>query len=161
MVRRVPTEADRVEALRRLLSGLAAGSDVHELAVALVDLHPKNNTFPGEVFMGLAADVLEAVGATRDEPIAYEGLREAYLPECEFRGRENRKIQFAVLTSAAVRGGFEPDLLDEVIWWPNDDYWRYALCAAVGLIRAAADRRGVSVSHLVQQLAELHGVELT
>ena len=96
---RVPTEADRVEALRRLLSGLAAGSDVHELTVALVDLHPRNNTFPGEVFMGLAADLTEVVGATRGELIAYEGLREAYLPECEFRGRENRKIQFAIPTT--------------------------------------------------------------
>ena len=161
MARRRPTEEDRLEALRRLLSGLAEGADAHELTMSMADLHPKNNTFPGEVFMGLAADAVEAAGATRDGPIPYEGLRERYLPECKFRGRENRKIQFAILTSAAVRGGLEPDLLDEVSWWRDDDYWRYALYAAVALIRAAADRQGVSVVPLVQKLAEHHGVAVT
>ena len=161
MARRRPSEEDRLEAIRRLLSGLADGADVHELAAFIADLHPKNNTFPGEVFMGLAADALEAAGATRHEPITYEGLRETYLPECEFRGRENRKIQFAILTSAAVRGGLEPDLLDEVEWWRNDDYWRYALYAAVALIRVAAARQSGSVARLVQQLSEQHGVALT
>lgn len=161
MARRRPTEEDRLEALRRLLTGLAEGADAHELTMSMADLHPKNNTFPGEVFMGLAADALEAAGATRHGPLPYEGLRERYLPECEFRGRENRKIQFAILTSAAVRGGLEPDLLDEVVWWRNDDYWRYALYAAVALIRSAAERQGDSIVPLVQQLADHHGVSLT
>ena len=60
-----------------------------------------------------------------------------------------------------MRGGLEPDLLDEVIWWQTDDYWRYALYGAVALIRAGADRQGVTVARLVEQLAELHGVALT
>ncbi len=161
MAQRRPTEGDRLEAPRRLLSGLAGGADVHELAASIADLHPKNNTFPGEVFMGLAADALEVAGVTRDNPIAYEGLRETYLPECEFRGRENRKVQYAILTSAAVQGGLEPDLLDEVVWWQNDDYWRYALYATVAVIRASAERQGVPVVRLVEQLAERHGVALT
>lgn len=161
MARKSPTEDDRLEALRRLLTGLAGGGDVFELAESVSDLHPKNNTFPGEVFMRLAADVLEVADTSRDNPIPYEGLRETYLPECEFRGRKNRKIQYTILTSASVRGGLEPDLLDEVIWWQTDDYWRYALYGAVALIRACADRQGVTVAPLVEQLAELHGVALT
>jgi hypothetical protein len=161
MAQRRPTEDDRLEAIRRLLSGLAGGADVHELTAFIADLHPKNNTFPGEVFMGLAADALEVAGATREKPITYEGLRETYLPECEFRGRENRKVQYAILTSAAVRGGLEPDLLDEVVWWQNDDYWRYALYATVAIIRASAERQGVSVVRLVEQLIERHGVALS
>ena len=160
MARKRPTEEDRVEALRRLLAGLAGDADVFELTAAIADLHPKNDTFPGEVFMHLAADALEITDVTQDDPIPYEGLRVTYLAECGFRGRDNRKIQYAVLTSAAVRGGLEPDLLDEVIWWHTDDYWRYALYAAVALIRASADRQGVSVAQLVEQLAERHGVAL-
>jgi hypothetical protein len=144
-----------------LLSGLNAGGDVFELAASIADLHPKNNTFPGEVFMDLAADVFEIVDATRDDPIAYEGLRETYLPECEFRGRDNRRIQYAILTSASVRGGLEPDLLDEVVWWRDDDYWRYALYAAVALIRAGAERQGATVAQMVEQLAARCGVTLT
>jgi hypothetical protein len=161
MAARRPTEEDRLEAIRRLLCGLAGGADVHELTASIADLHPKNNTFPGEVFMGLAADVIEIAGVTRDRPIAHEGFRDTYLPECEFRGRENRKAQFAILTSAVVRGGLEPDLLDEVVWWQNDDYWRYALYATVAMIRASAERQGVSVVRLVEQLAKRHGVALT
>jgi hypothetical protein len=60
-----------------------------------------------------------------------------------------------------VKGGLEPDVLDEVVWWRNDDYWRYALYAAVALIRAAAGRQDVSVLRVVQQLADHHGVALT
>ena len=110
--------------------------------------------------MGLAADTLELVGVTRQEAIGYEGLRETFLPECTFRGRENRKIQYALLTAAALRGGLEPDLLDEVIWWNSDDYWRYALFAAVALIRSGAQRQGVPVARMVEQLAERHDVAL-
>lgn len=58
-------------------------------------------------------------GFSRDASIPYEGLWETHLPECQFRGRENRKIQYAILTSAALRAGLEPDLLDEVVWWHN------------------------------------------
>lgn len=161
MARKRPTEEDRVEALRRVLSGLVDGADVFELAASVADLHPKNDTFPGEVFMGLAADAMDIAGATREDPIRYEGLRETHLSECEFRGRNNRKIQYAVLTSASVRGGLEPDLLDEVMWWQADDYWQYALYGAVALIRAGAERLGVPVAHLATQLAEQHHVALT
>ena len=160
MARQGPTEEDRDEALRRLLSGLVAGDDVFELAASVADLHPKYNTFPGEVFMDLAADALESADATRNEPIPYEGLRETYLPECEFRGRDNRRIRYAIFASAAVRGGLEPDLLDEVTWWRADDYWRYALFAAVALIRAGAERQGVTIGQMVEQLADRTGVTL-
>ena len=98
VVRKAPTDEDRLEAQRRLLVGLAAGVDVFDLSDALLDLHPRNDTFPGEVFMRLGADTLAIAGFTRDEPLPYGGLRETYLSECEFKGRENRKIQFALLS---------------------------------------------------------------
>jgi hypothetical protein len=89
---------------------LAGSADVFELTDSVADLHLKNNTFPGEVFMAVAADALEIANVTRGDPVRYNGLCKAYLPECQFRGRENRKIQYALLTSASVRGGLEPDL---------------------------------------------------
>jgi hypothetical protein len=54
-----PTDQDRAEAIRRLVSGLARGDDVSQLAAAVEDLHPRNNTFPGEAFMYLSADALD------------------------------------------------------------------------------------------------------
>lgn len=159
MARR-PTEEDRIEAIRRLLSGLEADADAHDLASAVADLHPKNNTFPGEVFMRLAADAFDVAGVSRDDAIPYEGMRETYLPECEFRGRENRKIQYAVLTSAAWRAGLEPDLLDEVVWWHTDDYWLYALFATVAVIRACSARLDIPVAEFTKRLAGVHGLDV-
>jgi len=64
-------------------------------------------------------------------------MRERFLPEFPARGRHRRKLQYAVLAAAALHGGVAPDLLDEVAWWQADDFWQYALLAAVIDIRAA------------------------
>lgn len=56
------------------------------------------------------------------------------------------------MAAAALRGGTEPDLLDEVAWWQTDDFWQYALYAAVAFIRLAADRVGVPVSQVCRDL---------
>jgi hypothetical protein len=46
-------------ARRGLLEGLARDADIFEVLSALAPLHPRNDTFPGEVFLHLAADALE------------------------------------------------------------------------------------------------------
>jgi hypothetical protein len=111
-----------------------------DLVTELAPLHPRNNTFPGEVFLGLAADALDWCGASRADPLALEGLRERFLPESRFRGRQHKKFQYAVLAAAALHGGTQPDLLDEIVWWQTDDFWQYALFAGVAYIRGAASR---------------------
>jgi hypothetical protein len=158
MARRKITDDDHREAVQRLLVGLATGQDVFELSAAVADLHPKNDTFPGEAFLHLAAEILRDTVAADAGPIEYEGLRERHLEEVQFRGKDNRRIQYAVLCAGAIAGGLEPDLLDEVVWWGTDDFWHYGLLAAVALIRASADRRGVSVDQVVAELADRHGV---
>ena len=60
----------------------------------------------------------------------------------------------AVLAAAALHGGTEPDPLDGVAWWQTDDFWQYALFAAVAYIRAAASRAGVPVRQACQDLAQ-------
>jgi len=74
-----------------------------------------------------------------------EGLRQRFLPEAAFRGRQNAKLQYAVLAAAAVHGGTDPELLDEVASWPADDFWQYAMYAAVACIRVAASRLRLGV----------------
>ncbi len=99
---------------RMLLDGLARDADIFEVPGALASLHPRYDTFPGEVFLTLAADALEWCRASPADPLPLEGLREGFLPECTFRGRQNAKLQYAVLAAAAAHGGTEPDLPDEV-----------------------------------------------
>jgi hypothetical protein len=155
--RKRPTPKDATTARRALLDGLARDADLFEVLSGLEPLHPRNDTFPGEVFLHLAADVLEWCGASRAEPLPLEGLRERFLPEATFRGRQNAKLQYAVLAAAAVHGGTEPDLLDEVASWQADDFWQYAMYAAVAYIRAAASRAGVPVRQACRDLDEHPG----
>ena len=115
-------------------------ADIFELVSELAPLHPRANTFPGEVFLNLVGDALDWCGASRADPLSSEGLRDRFLPERIFRGRQNSKFRYAVLAAAALHGGTEPDLLEEVVWWQTDDFWQYASFAALAYIRAAASR---------------------
>jgi hypothetical protein len=155
--RKRPTAEDAVTARRVLLDVLARDADIFQLATDLAPLHPRDDTFPGEVFLHLAADALDWCGASRADPLPLEGLRERFLPETAFRGRQNAKLRYAVLAAAALRGGTEPDLLDEIAWWQTDDFWQYALFAAVAYIRAAASRAGVPVRQACRDLGERPG----
>ena len=155
--RKRPTPEDAVTARRVLLDGLARDGDIFELVSELAPLHPRDNTFPGEVFLRLAADALDWCGASRADPLPLEGLRGRFLPECTFRGRQDKKLQYAVLAAAALHGGTNPDLLDEVAWWQTGDFWQYALFGAVAYIRAAASRAGVPARQACQDLAQRSG----
>ena len=155
--RKRPTPQDAATARRILLDGLSRDGEVAELVGEMAPLHPRNDTFPGEVFLHVAADALDWCGASRADPLALEGMRERFLPECAFRGRQNHKLQFAILAAAALRGGTAPDLLEEVAWWQTDDFWQYALFAAVAYIRAAASRAGVPVRQACQDLGQRPG----
>jgi hypothetical protein len=109
--RKRPVPEDTVTARQTLLDRLARDADILELLSELAPLHPRDNTFPGEVFLHVAADALDWCRASRADPLPLEGLRERFLPECTFRGRQNTKLQYAVLAAAALYGGTEPDLL--------------------------------------------------
>jgi hypothetical protein len=155
--RKRPAPDDAMTARHALLDGLARDADIFEVLSELAPLHPHNDTFPGEVFLDLAADALEWCGASRAEPLPLEELRGRFLPECAFRGRQNAKFQYAVLAAAGTHGGTEPDLLDDVALWEADDFWQYAMYAAVAYIRAAASRAGVPVRQACQDLDERPG----
>lgn len=140
---------------------MARGDDLEDLARDAYELHPKDNTFPAEVYLRLATGALQLAGAEPENPIAQEGLFARHLPEARFKGRENSKARFALLAAAAAAGGLEVDLLDEVAWWGTDDLWDYALCATVALIRAGAERAGTPVAAFVERLAQRSGIDLT
>jgi hypothetical protein len=155
--RKRPTPEDTATARRALLDGLARDAGTSELVTELVPLHPRDNTLPGEVFLHVAADALTWYGASRADPLPLEEIRERFLPERTFRGRQNSKLQYAMLAAAALHGETEPDLLDEVVWWQTDDFWQHALFAAVAYIRAAASRAGVPVRQACHDLAQRPG----
>jgi hypothetical protein len=156
-----PTPEDRVEAIRAALEGISAGTDPVELAGRLAYLHPERDTFPGEVFLGLAADALGVAGASRGEPVEYAGIRERYLPEIGFRGRtQHHRSHYALHAVAMIQAGLAPDLLDEVSWWDTNDLWVWSLYALIIYTRIAAERTGHSLSLVCTQIATLHSIDL-
>src|SRR3954469_8701958 len=78
--RRVPTAEDRAKAIRIGLSGIASALEVATILTRLEPLHLPHDTFPGEVFLDLAADAIEASGASRPAPIEFAGIREKVSP---------------------------------------------------------------------------------
>ena len=152
MARSRPTPEEAQAATERLLQAVETGTDIFEALDDIRPLHPRNNTFPGEVFLALAAVALAEGGVSPDRPIDAEGLVEAYLPECEFRGRDSRKMRYAVLAAAAIHGGVQVDLLEEVAYWASDDFWSYAGLAAAAWIRSVARDRGMPLEELCRRL---------
>jgi hypothetical protein len=150
--RRRPTPQEANQAVVSLLGAVQTGADIFDALDEIRPLHPKNNTFPGEVFVRLGADALSEGRVNRDRPIKEEELVEQYLPECQFKGRENHKIRYAVMAAAATHGGVNVDLLEEVAYWGTDDFWSYAAFAAVAWIRAVADQRCIDLARLCGQL---------
>jgi hypothetical protein len=127
-----------------------------------VPLHPKHNTFPGELFLELGADALELAKVSRQAPLDYAGLFDRFLPECSFRGRsQNERRHYALRAVAMIHGGVQPDLLDDTYWWGDiEDFWMYAFFALVIVVRATGERRGVPVATVAADLAAGRGVIL-
>ena len=92
--------------------------------------------------------------------LEYEGLREKYLPEIEFRGKiSHRNSQYARYAAAALRGGVLADLYADAGWW-RGDLWQYALYAVVAYVRASAERRGNTVADVARALADAREVSI-
>jgi hypothetical protein len=156
VAKRRPTSEDARKAVKLLTGAVETDSDIFDALDEIRPLHPKNNTFPGEVFLRAAADALLIGDVSREHPMSTERLVDRYLPECRFRGRDTRKIRFALLSVAATHGGIEVDLLGEVAYWETDDFWSYAGFAAIAWLRAVSDQRGVALADLCQRVRDRH-----
>ena len=154
--KRRPSPDDARAAVGLLLGAIETGGDIYDALDQVRPLHPNDNTFPGEVFMHVAAEALELGGVSAERPMSSEGLVERYLPECRFRGRDASKLRYALLAAAATHGGGEVELIDEVANWGADDFWSYAGLAAVARARAVADQRVLPLAELCRQLRAQH-----
>ncbi len=156
-----PTDDDYEKATRLGLLGLMADQDADSIMQQLLALHPRNNTFPAEVLLELAAEAIEESGASPADSIQYEGVRDRHLPEYQFRGKsQQHKSHYALMAAAMIRAGVYPDLLDEAYGWGIDDMWEYAFYALVLYGRVAAERTGRSVEDVGLGLAVRRGIEL-
>jgi len=158
-----PSDEDYDRAARLGLLGLTAGeeADVDSILEQLAAMHSRNNTFPAEVLLELAAEAIEESGASPADPIQYEGMRARHLPEYHFRGKyQQHKSHYALMAAAMIRAGVYPDLLDEADGWGIEDMWTYAFYALVLYGRVAAERTGRSLEDIAAALAERRYIDL-
>lgn len=163
MTRRAQVDPDVLhrEAQVAALTVLGRFEEPSELMVAVSPYHRPGSFTPDVAMLELAVSALDLACPPGAEPLAYEGLRERYLPEVRFRGRvEHRNSQYALYAAACMRGGVQPDLLDDAGWW-NTPLWTYAVHALLIYARAAAERQGLELGQVAERLAEAHGIDVT
>jgi hypothetical protein len=159
--RKQPTTEDRIDAVRISLSGLASGGDIGPILEKLQVLHIQHDTFPAEELLELASDAIDESGATTGDPIDFEKIRDRFLPEHRFSGKnQHYKSKYAISAAAMIHGGVYPDLLDDAAWWQTDDLWIYSFFALLTFIRAAAERTGRSVEQVARSIADHRMVRL-
>jgi hypothetical protein len=157
----VPSDGDESLAIGFLLRAVASGAPLADIARDLEPLHPHNNTFPGEVMLEVAADAMTVAGFSRATPVEFRGIVERHLAEHRISGNTARqKMRYALFAAAALHGGACPDLLADVAWYQADDFWVYAMYAAVLLIRAAAERTGMDARDVCTAIARQHTIAL-
>ena len=141
-----------------VLAGLLRGDDIGALVEAVAPSHVRGWFTPDVAMLELAVTALDLASIAGVPPLEYEGLRERYLPEAAFRGRaEHRSSQYALYAAACIRGGVQPDLLNDAGWWTTP-LWVYAVYSVVIYARAAADRGGMTVEQVVREIVGRHGL---
>jgi hypothetical protein len=153
---RVDQDVLRRQAQVAALEGMLRGDDLTILLESVSRSDVPHWFTPDVAILQLAVTALGLACPPGAEPLAYEGLRERYLPEVDFRGRTSlRNSQYALYAAASMRGGLEPDLLNDAGWW-NPRLWMYAVHALVIYSRAAADRTGRPIDEIVNEIAATH-----
>jgi len=158
-----PTAEERLEVMQAALNGVAQRPDANDLSREMARFRrPHDDIFPADVFLDLAADALDVAGVTRAEPLEYAGIRERFLPECEFRGNtDHQKSHYALRAAAMIHGGVRPDLGEDAGWWRVGNLPLFALLAFVAYVRVAAERNGESVTAIARRIAQRHGVDVS
>ena len=99
-----------------VLAAMVRGQDLDGLTAAVAPSEVPHWFTPDVAILELAVTALELATPAGTDRLVYEGLRERYLPEVQFRGRtEHRSSQYALYAAAAMRGGVEPDLLNDAV----------------------------------------------
>ena len=93
-----PTDEPAAEVILLVLSGLDKGTDLDDIAPQVAALASERSLFPGDVLIDLAADIIEASGATRAHPIDTTDIRRRLLPEDRAHTKDQHlKADFAIV----------------------------------------------------------------
>jgi len=92
-----PETAPADTVIEFVLSGLAKGLDLDDLAPQVGAFATDRNLFPGDILLDLAADIIEESAETRERPLDTEQIRRRLLPQDQAHTRaQHLKVEFAI-----------------------------------------------------------------
>jgi len=97
---------------------------------------------------------MDLAGVDRTSPLQKADLMSRHLPEVQFRNQRalQERTTYALNAVAAIRGGLEPDIVEDMYWWRVRDIVEYAVLAAVAYVRASAERHGQPIAQFIDVL---------
>ena len=157
----VAGEAQRLEAARLLLAGVAGDERLDDVLGRLRPFADYAFPFPGDVLVELAADALELAGATRATPVSLSDATQTYLPEWTVSGNTaHQKSRSAIEAAVALHAGIAVDYGEVAGWWQVQDFAFYAFQTAVIMIRLAAATTGRPADSICAEIAARRHLQL-
>jgi hypothetical protein len=146
-------DALHAQAQRALLDGLRRGDDLDELERAVRRSKAKGFT-PDVAVLQVGVAAMDLADVDRNTPIAKADLVTLHLSELDFRNQRalQERTTYALNIIAAMRGGLEPDILEDMYWWRTRDIVEYAVIAATAYVRACAQRRQQPIQQFIDDL---------
>jgi len=133
-----------------MLDGIEGGVGVNDLHRSVGDRFVLEPTRSPRVLLDLAAVAFVACRVSPEMPLESDGLDRRLLPEWPARGNTaHQKRRYALQAAILIAVGVEPE---DASWWRHDDLWSHAFDAVIVFVRAAAERRGVSVAEICREL---------
>lgn len=97
---------------------------------------------------------MDLAEADLSAPIAKADLITVHLSEINFRNQRalQERTTYALNAIASIRGGLEPNILEDTYWWQTRDIVQHAVIAATAYVRACAHRRQQTTPQFVDDL---------
>jgi hypothetical protein len=146
-------ETRHLQAQRALLDGLRREDDLSQVEHA-VRQSKANGFTPDLAVLQVGVAAMDLAHVNRSAPIAKAELIGQHLPEIDFRNQPalQERTTYALNAVAAIRGGLELDILEDMYWWRTSDIVEYAVIAATAYVRACARLRRQTVQQFINDL---------
>lgn len=155
-----PQTADvlHLQAQRAFLAGLGQGQTLRQLEHAVRQCQTKTFT-PDLAVLEVGVAALDLAQIDRTAPIHKAELISEHLTEINFRNQRalQERTTYALNAVAALRGGLELDVLEDMYWWRTRDIVEYAVIAATAYVRGCAHRQALPVAQFTDQLLRILG----
>lgn len=148
-----PYDQLHAAAQHAFLTALRQDADLDAIEAAVRRTAAKGFT-PDVAVLEVAVAAMDLAGVDRSRPLPKADLMSRHLPEVQFRNQRalQERTTYALNAVAAIRGGLEPDIVEDMYWWHVRDIVEYAVLAAVAYVRGSADRREQPMPEFIDEL---------